>query len=234
MATATISATSASQSSRAVFSGVTLATGAVALFVGTLFYARLTPALGHPALPGGRQQALADALVLGPEKLALAGGFSFFGDLLMVAACIALAERRRLGHDLEAIGWALIAVSAAIAMIFDSMTAALFWPLAHGADAGAFLAFKAWFDLLFAAADIPFGIGCIAVLSADVRSASPLLFRPLSYFGMAVGAAAVLSGLAEVAGLAHLPLVIGLTVTFGCVVLAALGLRIARTPVLAS
>src|SRR5579863_9281249 len=102
MATATISATSASRPSRGdAFSGATLAVGAVALFVGTLFYARLTPVLGLPALPDERHQALADTLVLGPERLALAGGFSLFGDLLMVAACIALAQRRRFARDLE-------------------------------------------------------------------------------------------------------------------------------------
>jgi hypothetical protein len=54
--------------------------------------------------------------------------------------------------------------------------------------------------------------------------------KPLGYFGVAVGAAAALSGLGYVTDLAHLPLVIGLTVTFGCVVFAALGLRIARAP----
>src|SRR5579871_6459146 len=113
MAATTVSAAVGSRHMRAdVFSGATLAAGAAALFVGTLFYARLTPVLGLPALPDQRHQALADALVLGPERLALAGGFSLFGDLLMVAACIALAQRRRFLRDVEAIGWALIAVSA--------------------------------------------------------------------------------------------------------------------------
>jgi hypothetical protein len=231
MATATIAATSRPvRSPGDAFSGATLAAGAAALFVGTLFYARLTPALGLPALPDERRQALADVLSLGAQKLALAGGFAFFGDLLVFGACMALAQRRRrAGSDLHAIGWALIAVSAAIAMVFDSMTAALFWPLAHGADPGPFLAFKAWFDFLFAAADIPFGIGFIATLWADAHTESRLLTKPVGYFGMAVGAAAAISGFAYVADLAHLPLVIGLTVTLGCVVLAALGGGIART-----
>ena len=59
-----------------VLSGALLASGAAALFVGTLFYARLTPELGLPALPAERAQALADALKLGPQALALAGGFA--------------------------------------------------------------------------------------------------------------------------------------------------------------
>ena len=117
-----------------VVSGALLAAGAAALFVGTLFYARLTPELGLPALPAERTQALADALKLGPQALALAGGFAFLGDCLLLAACIVLASRRRRAGDLEAAGWALMAVSVALAMVFDSMTAALFWPLAHVAD----------------------------------------------------------------------------------------------------
>ena len=49
-------------------SAALLALGAAALFLGTLFYARLTPALGLPALPDERAQALADALTLGPRN----------------------------------------------------------------------------------------------------------------------------------------------------------------------
>jgi hypothetical protein len=70
----------------------------------------------------------------------------------------------------------------------------------------------------------------MAVLGADARGGSPLLPRPLSYFGLAVGVAAAISGLGYVMDVLHLPLVIGLTVTFGCVVLAALGVQIARRP----
>jgi hypothetical protein len=212
-----------------VFSGGLLAIGAAALFVGTLFYARLTPTLGLPALPTDRPQALADALSLGPERLALAGGFAFLGDCLLLAACIALGSRsRRSASDLASVGFALMGVSAALAMVFDSMTAALFWPLAHGSDAAPFLAFKAWFDLLFAAANVPFGLGFIAVLWADAGAAAPLLPRPLSIFGFAVAAAAAISGLGYALDLLHFPLVIGLTVAAGCVVLAALGFQIAR------
>jgi hypothetical protein len=209
-------------------SGALLAAGAAALFVGTLFYARLTPELGLPALPSERTQALADALKLGPQLLALAGGFAFLGDCLLLAACIALASRRRVS-DLDAIGWALMAVSVALAMVFDSMTAALFWPLAHVADSALFVAIKSWFDFLFAAGNVPYGLGFIAVLCADMRRSAPLLPRPVSYAGIAIGAAAALSGLGAALGVLHLPLVIGLSVTFGGVILAALGLKIARS-----
>jgi hypothetical protein len=210
-----------------VVSGALLAAGAAALFVGTLFYARLTPELGLPALPSERTQALADALKLGPQLLALAGGFAFLGDCLLLAACIALASRRRVS-DLDAIGWALMAVSVALAMVFDSMTAALFWPLAHVADSALFVAIKSWFDFLFAAGNVPYGLGFSAVLCADISRSEPLLPRLVSYGGIVIGAAAAVSGLGAALGILHLPLVIGLSVTFGCVILAALGLKIAR------
>src|SRR6202167_4529466 len=211
-----------------VLSGALLASGAAALFVGTLFYARLTPELGLPALPAERPQALADALRLGPQALAVAGGFAFLGDCLLLAACIALASRPRRARDLDTVGWALMAVSVVIAMVFDSMTAALFWPLAHASEAAPFLAFKAWFDFLFAAGNVPYGLGFIAVLRADARRGEPLLPRPLSFVGLAIGAAAAISGLGYSTDVLHMPLVIGLSVTFGCLVLAVLGVRILR------
>jgi hypothetical protein len=211
-----------------VFSGLLLASGAAALFVGTLFYARLTPELGLPALPAERAQAVADALKLGPQPMALAGGFAFLGDCLLLAACIGLASRSRRAGDLDTVGWALMAVSVALAMVFDSMTATLFWPLAHVADTALFVAIKSWFDFLFAAGNVPYGLGFIAVLSADIRRSEPLLPRAVSYVGIVIGAAAAISGLGYALGVLHLPLVIGLSVTFGCVILAALGLKIAR------
>ena len=212
-----------------VVSGALLAFGAAALFVGTLFYARLTPELGLPALPAERPQALADALKLGPQALALAGGFALLGDCLLLAASIVLASRTGRLSDLAPAGWALMGVSVALAIVFDSMTAALFFPLAQSADSAPFVAIKSWFDFLFAAAGVPYGLGFIAVLWADLGRSEPLLPRAVSYVGIAIGAAAAISGLGYVLGvLLHLPLVIGLTVTFGCVILAALGVQIMR------
>ena len=211
-----------------VFAGLLLATGAVALFVGTLFYARLTVRLGLPASPADRPDALADVLSLGAERLSLAGGFAFLGDCLLLAAAIAMAARRRRKSDLEAVGWALIAVSLALALIFDSMTAALFWPLARSESPGPFLAFKTWFDFLFAAADVPFGMGVLAVLSVETRAEAPILPKPLLYLGALVAVAAALSGFASATSLLNAPLVIGLSVSFGCLILIALGVRIAR------
>src|ERR1700743_2905841 len=116
MAAIAVEATRGERASGDVFSGALLASGAAALFVGTLFYARLTPELGLPALPAERTQALSDALKLGPQPLALAGGFAFLGDWLLLAARIALASRSRRADDLDTVGWALMAVSVALAM----------------------------------------------------------------------------------------------------------------------
>ena len=228
MAAVTAEAARVAQRSADVFSGALLASGAAALFVGTLFYARLPPELGLPALPAERVQALADALKLGPQPLAFAGGFAFLGDCLLLAASLVLASGSRRGGDLESAGWGLMAVSVALAMVFDSMSAALFYPLAHGADSTPFVAVKSWFDFLFAAGNVPYGLGFIAVLCADIRRNAPLLPRAVAYVGIGVGAAAAISGLGSALGVLHLPLVIGLSVTLGCVILAALGLKIAR------
>ena len=210
-------------------SGALLAAGAATLFVGTLFYIRLTPQLGLPAPADERLQAFQDAIALGSARMALAGGFALFGDVLLTAACIALAARRRLpDSDLERFGWTLVAVSAAVAIVFDSMMAVLLAPLTRLPEPGVFLACKAWFDLLFAAGNVPFGVGAIAVLWADMRAEAPLLPRAIALFGIAVGVVALASGAGYVLGVFVLPAAIGLTVTFGCVVFAAYGVQIAR------
>ena len=121
-----------------------------------------------------------------------------------------------------------MAVSVALAMVFDSMSAALFWPLAHAADSALFVAIKSWFDFLFAAGNVPYGLGFIAVLCADIAAASRSCRGLVSYVGIVIGAAAAISGLGAALGVLHLPLIIGLSVTLGCVILAALGLKIAR------
>jgi hypothetical protein len=122
-------------------------------------------------------------------------------------------------------GWALIAVSVALAMVFDSMTAALFFPLAHASDSAPFVAVKSWFDFLFSAGNIPYGLGFIAVLCADLARSVPLLPRAVSYVGIVVGAAAAISGLGAALGVLHLPLVIGLSVTLAAWFLQPSGSR---------
>jgi hypothetical protein len=96
------------------FSGALLTAGTVALFAGALFCARFQPALSLPALPAERVQALADAMSLGPQRLALAGSLAFSGNWLLLAASIALVCRRGGQSDLETAGWSLIAVAAAL------------------------------------------------------------------------------------------------------------------------
>ena len=209
--------------------GALLATGAALLFLGTLFYVRLTPELGLPATPASRLQALGDARALGPRPMLLAGGFALAGDVLLAAACAALVTRRsRPSTDLEPAGWALLGLGAVIAIVFDSVMAVLLEPLAALPDGGTFLAFKAWFDVLFACGNVPYGLGSVAVLAADARSSAPLLPRPLALFGMVVGMVAAASGTAYVTGLAVVPWAIGLSVTFGCVVFAVFGIRLWR------
>jgi len=210
-------------------SGALVAAGSIVLFIGTLFYIRLTLELGLPTAAENRMRALSDALTLGPRPMFLAGVFAFFGDVLLTAGCVALLTRRRLRHsDLEPFGWALVALGAAVAMIFDSMMAVVLEPLARLSDPGVFVAFKGWFDLLFASGNVPYGLGAIVVLATDMRSERPLLPKALAAFGIVVGIVALASGAGYVAGMFILPAAIGLTVTFGCIVFAVLGVQIAR------
>ena len=62
MAAIAVEAARGARASGDVISGTLLAAGSAALFIGTIFYARLPPELGLPALPAERAQALADAL----------------------------------------------------------------------------------------------------------------------------------------------------------------------------
>jgi hypothetical protein len=82
--------------------------------------------------------------------------------------------------------------------------------------------------LLFAAGNVPYGLGAIAILAADMRSEQPLLPMALAAFGIAVGSVAALSGVAYVSGLLILPPAIGLSVTLGCVVFAVYGAQLMR------
>ena len=69
--------------------------------------------------------------------------------------------------------------------------------------------------ILFAAGNVPYGLGFIAVLCADIGRSDPLLPRLVSYVGIVIGTTAAISGLGYALGVLHLPLVIGLSVTFG-------------------
>ena len=144
MAAIAVETARSARASGDVVSGALLAAGAAALLFGTLFYAVRRGPSAAAAASAERARAFADALKLEPHALALAGGFAFLGDCLLLAACIALTSRSRRAGDLDTIGWALMAVSVALAMVFNSMTAALLWPLAHAANSGLFVAIKSF------------------------------------------------------------------------------------------
>ena len=213
-----------------VLSGTLLAFGSVALFVGTLFYARLTPELGLPALPAGRTQALADALRLGrkpwpsPEV----------SPSSAIACCWRPASRWLQDTGARAISTPWVGVDggqrgARHGVRFDDGGALL----AAGARRRfprLFVAIKSWFDFLFAAGNVPYGLGFIAVLCADIGRSDPMLPRLVSTIGIAIGAAAAISGFGATIDILHLPLVVGLSVTFGCVILMPSGSR-SRGPI---
>ena len=171
-------------------------------------------------------QALTDALTLGPTTWRSPAALRFSADGLLLAACVALASRGRLRPATSTSpARLLMAVSVVIAMVLDSMYAALSSPLAHALRRAA-PAFKAWIDFLFAAGTF-LGPGFISVLWADARRGEPLLPRPSRFSAWPSGGSGDQRArlferrAAHAAG--HRP-----SVTFGCLVLAVLGVRILR------
>ena len=123
--------------------------------------------------------------------------------------------------------------------MFDSLFGLALRRLAVGAPE-AFPAFKSWFDLQFAVANIPFGIGAVAVFLADARSKQPTLPAFVDYLAALVCGLALLGGLGYVLGPFVSPTLTGVlgpfvspTLTGGTLGLAALafgalGVQIAR------
>ena len=199
------------------------------LFVGTLFYARLTPELGLPALPAERTQALADALKLGPQAAGPRRRLRLPRRLPVARGVRRLGFETSPPGDLDAVGWALMAVSVALAMVFDSMTAALFLPLGARRRLRAVRRGQIVVRLSVRRRQRPLWLGLHRCPVRGHPPRRPAAAAGVSYVGIVIGAAAAISGLGAALGVLHLPLVIGLSVTFGCVILAALGLKIARS-----
>jgi hypothetical protein len=208
--------------------GAMLALGGFVLFVGTLFYiTMLTVPLNMPTYPSSYPQALIDAHAVGPRPMSWAGNWTFFGDLFIMAGSLALMSRRRTRSDLESAGWALIAVSVLLALIFDSVMAVLLAPLSRVDGGSGFLAFKAWFDFLFAAGNVPWGLGGVAVLWANAHSPANVVPKWLYYPGMVIFSLGALSGAGYVTGWLLMPNLIGFTASAGALAYAGMGTAIA-------
>jgi hypothetical protein len=204
-----------------------LIVGSVVFVVGIALYAMLPPELGTPAAEANYPAALREATSLASE-MGRAGRVIYVGDLLMAAAALALLPRRRLaGSDIERVGWSLIVVSFVPAFVFDSLFASALPRLAPSAPES-FTAFKAWFDLQFAAGNIPFGIGAAAVFIADARASRRTLPAVVDYLAALVCGLALLGGLGYVLGLFVSATLNGATLGVAALAFGALGVQIAR------
>jgi hypothetical protein len=209
------------------FAGILLAVGSLVFVVGIALYAVLPTALSTPAFDASYSGALKDATAL-PAQMELAGKVIYLGDLLVASAALALLPRRRLvDSDVERVGWSLIFVSFVPAFVFDSLFGSALPRLATGAPE-AFAAFKSWFDLQFAAGNIPFGIGAIAIFLADARSDAPTLPVVVDYLSVLVSALALIGGGAYIFGLFANPTLTGGILGVAALAFGALGIQIAR------
>lgn len=91
-----------------------------------------------------------------------------------------------------------------------------------------FAAFKSWFDVQFAAGNIPFGIGATAVFVADARSREPTLPPIVDYVGALASILALIGGLGYLLGLIVSGILTGGMLVPAALVLGALGVQIAR------
>ncbi len=209
------------------FGGVLLALGSVIFIAGTAMYAMLKPELGIPAAESSYNEALQEA-VRERTLATRAGRVTFIGDMLVAAAALALLSRRKLERgDLERVGWSLISVSFVPAFVFDSLFGTALPHLAAKAPA-TFHAFKSWFDVQFAAGNIPFGVGGMATFFADSRSAQPLLPKSIDYLAICVCGLALVGGVGYLLGLFVGWQLNGPMLIAGGLCLGVLGVQIAR------
>jgi hypothetical protein len=208
--------------------GMLLTFGSAVFIVGVVRYALLPPELAIPAAESSYPQVLQEAAQLG-AGMALAGRVIFFGDVLIAAAALSLMSRRRYERsDLERVGWALIFASFIPAFVFDSLMGSALPNLAINAPA-AFPAFKAWYDFQFAAGNVPFGLGGVAIFYADLHSPGPLLPHFVDYLAIAASGLIFLGGVGYVLGLFVGWQLNGPLLLPAALALAALGIQIART-----
>jgi hypothetical protein len=209
------------------FAGMLLTVGCAVFIVGIALYVLLPRELGTPAAETSYPDALKEATDLG-GAMERAGRVIYMGDLLIAAAALALLPRgRHAGSDIERVGWSLIFVGFVPAFVFDSLFGSALPRLATTAPES-FTAFKSWFDLQFAAGNIPFGIGATAVFLADARSPDRSLPAVVDYLAALVCVLALVGGLGYVLGLFVNSTLTGGTLGVATLFFGALGVQIAR------
>jgi hypothetical protein len=207
--------------------GAAVALGSLGVTATSVLYALSPPAAALPAQPFDQASALAGAIA-GARTMFAAGTIGIFSDLALgVGALLIALELARRGRSLAAAGWTLILLSVVVFTFVDAIVGYVLGPVAGMTDgAGAFVAFKRLFDVLFLLGAAAFGAGAILALTDDMHSAAPIAGKAIAPVGALAGLGGVLAAGACFGG-APWEQGVGISIGLGSAVFAAIGAQIA-------
>ncbi len=209
--------------------GITMAIGAMGIFVASVFYA-LAPVAAALPIPNVSLANTIDGLRTGRTAMITAGTIAIISDVIAAAGTLMLmAFRNPAGLQIERAGWALMTISVLLFTTVDSLAAGVLTQVAALERAEPVLGgFKLLFDTLFILGTISFGVGGLAIFVSEMRSESPVLARPLIWVGILDTFVGLVSGLLYLANVS-LPQVIGSSIAGGVFIFAIYGVQIARS-----
>ena len=210
--------------------GAAVALGSFGVTATSALYALSPPAAALPAQPFDQALALAGA-VAGARTMFAAGTVGIFSDLVMaVGALLVALELARRGRSLAVAGWIAILLSIVVFTLVDAIVGYVLGPVAALKDgASAFTAFKRLFDVLFLLGTTAFGTGAMLALTNEMRSAVPIVSKPVALAGALTGMAGVLAAGACLAGF-PLEQAVGISIGLGSAVFVAIGAQIMLKP----
>jgi hypothetical protein len=207
--------------------GAAVALGSLGVTATSVLYALSPPAAALPAQPFDQISALAGA-ASGARTIFAAGTVGIFSDLVLgVGALVIALELARRERALAVAGWIAILLSAVVFTFVDAIVGYVLGPLAAMTDgAGAFVAFKRLFDVLFLLGTAAFGVGAAVALTDDLQSATPIAGKAMALAGALAGLGGTLAAAACFAG-APLEQAVGVSIGLGSAIFAAIGTQIA-------
>jgi hypothetical protein len=132
----------------------------------------------------------------------------------------------RRGRGIAVAGWIAILLSIVVFTFVDAIVGYVLGPVAAMRDGiAAFTGFKRLFDVLFLLGTTAFGGGAMLALTNEMRSAAPMVSRPVALAGALTGLAGVLAAAACFAGF-PLERGVGISIGLGSAVFVVIGVQI--------
>ena len=206
--------------------GAAVALGSLGVAATSVLYALSPSAAALPAQPFDHALALAGA-VAGARTMFGAGTIGIFSDIVMAVGALLVAfELARRGRGIAVAGWIAILLSIVVFTFVDAIVGYVLGPVAAMRDgAAAFAGFKRLFDVLFLLGTTAFGAGAMLALTSEMRSAAPMVSKPVALAGALAGLAGVLAATACFAGF-PLQQGVGISIGLGSAVFVVIGMQI--------